>query len=408
MKKILSLAAIVLISASCIAQKSNVRKAENLALAETPDYAGARAAIKEALADEETKGQAKTWYIAGMIGYKQNEAEYLKLQMGKGGTDYNVRGTAVLESYTYWLEADKLAMTPVYDKKGKAKYDTGTRRKIADKMVEYYERRELVYYAYNLWEKQDFAKAYEAFNAYISIPDLEMMKEKRYQDRLPKDTTYQDICYNAALAAYNAQMYDVAIKDFRRLTQMNIKPVQSGQFIYQSYINAGDSTAANEWLDECINRFADNTWFMQNRINNLVNSGKMDEALVYLDKAIAKDPQTQYLLLKGSILDMQKRFDEAITVYEEALKSAPDNADLYYNYGVVYVDIANQLNEKAAYMNAKDYNLARVEITETFRKALPYFQKAYELAPDNYTYKHQLRSLYYRLGMQKEYDELAD
>ena len=46
MKNILSLAAVVLISASCMAQKSNVRKAENLALAETPDYAGARAAIK--------------------------------------------------------------------------------------------------------------------------------------------------------------------------------------------------------------------------------------------------------------------------------------------------------------------------------------------------------------------------
>ena len=408
MKKILCLAAVALISASCIAQKANVRKAENLALAETPDYAGARAAIKEAIANDETKDQAKTWYIAGMIGYKQNEAEYLKLQLGKGGTDYNVRGTAVLESYNYWLQADKLAMTPVYDKKGKAKYDTGTRRKIAEKMVEYYERRELVYYAYNLWEKQDFAKAYEAFNAYISIPDLEMMAEKRYQERLPRDTTYQDICYNTALAAYNAQMYDVAIVEFRKLIEQNIKPVQAGQFIYQSYINTNDSASANVWLDECINRFPDNTWFMQNRINNLVNSGHMDEALAYLDKAIAVDPQTQYLLLKGSILDMQKRFDEAIAVYEEALKGAPDNADLWYNYGVVYVDIANELNEKAAYMNAKDFKMARVEITDTFKKALPYFQKAHELKPEDYTYKHQLRSLYYRLGMQKEYDELAD
>lgn len=408
MKKILCMAVAALISAGCMAQKANVRKAENLALAETPDYAGARAAIKEAIANDETKDQAKTWYIAGMIGYSQNEAEYRKLQTGKGGTDYNVRGTAVLESYNYWLQADKLAMTPVYDKKGKAKYDTGTRRKIADRMVEYYEHRELVYYAYNLWEKQDFAKAYEAFNAYISIPSLEMMQDKRYQDRLPRDTTYQDICYNAALAAYNAKMYDEAVADFRKLIEQNIKPVQAGQFIYQSYINANDSVSANKWLSECINRFTDNTWFMQNLINNLVNSGRMDEALTYLDKAIATDPQTQYLLLKGSILEMQKRYEEAIAVYEQALKAAPDNADLWYNYGVVYVDMANDLNEKANYMNAKDYNMARVEITETFKKALPYFQKAYELKPDDLSYKHQLRSLYYRLGMQKEYDSLAD
>ncbi|MCR4663746.1 MAG: hypothetical protein K5660_00065, partial [Paludibacteraceae bacterium] len=152
MKKILCMTALVLISAGCMAQKSNVRLAENLALQEKPDFAGARAAIKEAIENEETKGQTKTWYIAGMIGYQQNAAEYLKMQQSNGtkGNDYNVRGSAVLESYKYWIVADKLAMTPVYDKKGKAKYDTGTRKKIAEKMVEYYEHLELVHYAYNL------------------------------------------------------------------------------------------------------------------------------------------------------------------------------------------------------------------------------------------------------------------
>ena len=49
--------------------------------------------------------------------------------------------------------------------------------------------------------------------------ERKQMKEKRYQDRLVRDTTFQDICYNAALAAYNAKMYDVAIADFRKLIE---------------------------------------------------------------------------------------------------------------------------------------------------------------------------------------------
>ena len=45
MKRSIFLAVLVLIGAGCFAQKSNVSKARNLADAETPDYAAARAAI---------------------------------------------------------------------------------------------------------------------------------------------------------------------------------------------------------------------------------------------------------------------------------------------------------------------------------------------------------------------------
>ena len=55
MKKSLILAALVLISAGCFAQKNPlVKKAKSLVSSETPDYVAARAAIKEALATEPT------------------------------------------------------------------------------------------------------------------------------------------------------------------------------------------------------------------------------------------------------------------------------------------------------------------------------------------------------------------
>ena len=62
MKKTLIMAALVLISAGCFAQKANVKKAKNLALQETPDFSGARAAINEALTkeEEETATEATT------------------------------------------------------------------------------------------------------------------------------------------------------------------------------------------------------------------------------------------------------------------------------------------------------------------------------------------------------------
>lgn len=408
MKKTLFLVALTLISATCAAQKSNVRKAENLALAESPDFAGARTAIKAALENEETKDQAKTWYVAGLIGYQQNQNEYYKLQLNKGGKDWVLRGTAVLESYNYWLRADQIAMTPVYDKKGKAKYDTRTRRQIAEKMVEYFERGELINYANELAGKEDFAKAYEAFKAYISLPDLDMMQDKSLQARMPKDTIYYDFVLNTGWSAFNAKMYPEAIEIFRSLMEKDVRSVVSAQFIYQSYINMQDSAQANAFLDECIQRFPNEAWFLQNRLNNLVNAGQMDDALALIDKALASDEQVQYLILKASIYDMQGRYEDAINVYDRAMQLDPQNADVWYSYGVVYVEIANKLNDEASYMSTKDFNKTRVKINETLNKALPYFEKAYELKPDDYTFKRQLRSLYYRLGMNDKYNALAD
>ena len=49
-----------------------------------------------------------------------------------------------------------------------------------------------------------------------------------------------------------------------------------------------------------------------------------------------------------------------------------------------------------------------MEIDKAFNSALPYFEKAYELEPDNADFKRTLRSLYYRLGMNDKYEELAD
>ena len=82
MKKSLILAALVLISAGCFAQKNPlVKKAKNYAMAETPDFTAARATIEEALSAEPT---AEAYYWAGMIGYRELEQENYNQMLGKG------------------------------------------------------------------------------------------------------------------------------------------------------------------------------------------------------------------------------------------------------------------------------------------------------------------------------------
>lgn len=406
MKKIVILAALVLVSAGCFAQKKNVSKARNIVMAETeqaPDFDAARIAIDEALRNEETMNQPETYYVAGLIGYQENLWEHNHMSQ-----DWTKRGKAILESFDYWVKADEMAMTPVFDKKGKPHTQPRYRKMIAEKMFTYYQNQELIQYGVVLNDNRDYKKAYDVFMKYLSIPDLAMMQDEKMQTKMPKDENYYLYMYYAARMAFDAGENDLAIDMFRSLVDDHHEEIHSAEFLYQSYINKGDSATANQILDECIQKYPQEAWFLQNRINNLVNGGQADAAITYLDQAIAMDPQAQYYNSKGSILNMLKRYEEAIPVLEQAIALEPNNAGFQSNLGFVYFDHANQmLDEAPSNLDNKAYNKLKAEVDKEFAKALPYFKKAFELEQDNYQYRTALRQLYYRLKMMDEYEALG-
>lgn len=416
MKKSIFLAALVLISAGCFAQKKNVSTARSLADAETPDYAGARAAIAEALQNDETKNLANTWYIAGFIGYKEFETNNLKRQMGQN-IDIDQWGAAVYESVNYWNKAYELALVPTYDKKGKAKYDTRTPKSILPKMTEYFLFQPMIAAGFNAYEANDPSLAYDMFVAHCNIPDSKIMQDNPEElAKLLRDSSYYTCLYYAGRFAYEAKRYEEAIATLKRMNSEHANAnalrkeiIYANEYIYQIYIEQKDTVNAVEFIKGCIDLFPEEPWFMQNLINLYINSGQEEKAIEYLDIAIAREPNVgQYYNSKGSILARIGRFEESFKAFEQAIAIEPNNALFLETLGFAYVDLGNKLNDDAAYLDAKAYAKAKVEIDAAFQKALPYFEKAYELEPDNYDFKRSLRSLYYRLGMNDKYEALAD
>ena len=161
MRKTLILAALVLISAGCFAQKNPAtKKAKSYMLSESPDFGAARASIAEALEQEPT---AETYYWAGMIGYKEVMLQNYNQMMGQSA-DVAAAGAAAEESYEYWLKADELAQVPVLNKKGvEVPTDPKMRGKIAKMMLDYYKNQDLVKYGVHLNESRDYAGAFKAF-----------------------------------------------------------------------------------------------------------------------------------------------------------------------------------------------------------------------------------------------------
>lgn len=401
MKKTLLFAALVLVSTCCIAQKNPaIKSAKRYIMAETPDFSAARTAIQEAI---ETAPSAEAYYWAGMIGYQELTQENYNQMLGKG-VNQALAGQAVVESYDYWLEADRLAMIPTLDKKGREVVDTKTRANITKKILEYYKNQELVKYGIYLNEQRDFEGAYKVFKKHIDIPELDMMQNEKLQKEMPRDSTYAQYKYYTAIFAVQAAMHEEAVIMLEQLKDGDYEAVSVNQFLYQEYVELKDTVKFVATLQNAIARFPEESWFLQNLINYYIFSGQEQVAIDYLAQAIEREPNVaQYHHIKGNLDENQGNYEAALIDFDNALKLDPTLADAMAGKGRVYYNQAVKLNEAAAMISDnKEYKKALEEMNEVFRKSLPFFEKAHEMAPEDRTYMQILKGLYYRFKMTAE------
>ena len=408
MKKSLILAVVVLMGTSCFAQKNPlVKKAKSYAMAETPDFTAARATIEEAI---EAAPTAETYYWAGMIGFQEMTQENYNQMMGKGINQAKA-GQAVEESYAYWLKADELAQVPVLNKKGvEVPTDPKMRGNISKKMLEYYKNQELVKYGIYLNEQKDFAGAYQAFKLHTDMPDLAMMQDAKIQKEMPRDTTYEQYKYYAAIFAVQAEMHEEAVAVLETMKDGEYEAISVNQFLYQEYVALKDTAKFVQTLQDAIVRFPGEPWFLQNLINYYIFSGQEQTAVEYLAKAIEREPNVaQYHHIKGNLDENLGNYDAALADFDEALRCDPNLADTMAGKGRVYYNQAVKLNEAAALIqDNKAYKKALEEMNGVFRQSLPFFEKAHEMEPENRDYMIVLKGLYYRFHDDAKYEAIVE
>ena len=364
---------------------------------ETPDFKGAREDIKPALTDSTTRNQALTWYVAGTIGYKENEAELKKQMLGQK-FDADVKGKAIMESYEYFLKAYELDGLP--DAKGKIK--PKFQKDIKAKIKEYYtSQANLVAYGAYLFEKKDYPATVKVFETYLGIPALPMMNGE-----LKPDSTFYMIKYYTAIAATNGEMSDKAISYYEDLKDDGYEELIVHQLLYEEYLKKKDTVNFVKTLKAGFEKFPNEPWFLQNLINYYIFSNQAKDAIVYLNAAIKRDPnKAEYQYIKGNLDENMGNLEDARKAFDKAIELDPTQADAYagigrliYNKGVAMADAANEIKDN------KLYNAAKKKADAVFAESIPFFKKAAELKPAEMEYKRTLKNIYYRLKMDKEYE----
>lgn len=414
MKKTLFMAGLVLMSTACFAQSANVKRAKSLALSEEPKFDEARALIHEAETNPETMDQTNTWFVAGLIGSAQLDKLNMDQMLGQQ-VDENLRGEVANEAYDSYMKADELASKQMIDKKGNPMVDkktgepvvdTKTRKSIATKLLAIYQGQDFIKYGVYKNDQREFAEAYEAFNKHLSIPMLSCFDEKT-RAKMPLDSTYYQYKYYAALFALQAENHYAAIELLKDLKDRDNDAMLCAQFLYQEYMNVGDTVSALASLNESIERYQSEPWFLQNLVNYYVGIKDTTAVFESINRAIAQDPtQAQYFHLRANFLDDMGKSDEAYADYAHALELDPNMADAVAGQGRTFYNRAVKVNEEAAYLDGKAYKAALDKMNSLFKESLPYFEKAHQMDPENRTYMSILKTLYYRFEMDKEYEEM--
>ena len=145
----------------------------------------------------------------------------------------------------------------------------------------------------------------------------------------------------------------------------------------------------------------------------LAQTGKIDEALSKLQQLseISQDnnSQVKVYLAQAEVLRAAHREQEAMTIYNNALKDSPENVDLLYARALT-AEKLNMLDvtesdlrmvlvhepDNANALNALGYTLA--DRTERLQEAREYILRAAALLPDDPAVLDSLGWVYYRLG----------
>jgi Tfp pilus assembly protein PilF len=367
MKKYILIGAGMLIAASSWGQKSKIRDAK--AYLSDNDYKKGIAAASEATANPDTKDNPDAWYILGRAYLMQ-------------AIDTTARNPAAVgDAYTSLMKS--VALKPDYKPDGS----------VEDLNRALYSAAVLSFNEGVALFESDPKGAYEKFARVLNVYKL------NGGTRFGKDEAFAKVANssrsNAAIAAVKAGRDDVALGLYKEALTTTKDPMVYQQIV-DIYSRQKNETEELSAIAEGRKAFPDNEVLRNMEINYYIRSGKSDMLVRKLEEAVAAQPNSPELNFNLANVyqtmawpdksdkpaNQAELVGKAEAAFEKAVSLAPDSAEYYYNYGVLYYkaaqDYTKQMNGITGMSPAeqKKYDGLLAQRDAQFDKALPRFEKA--------------------------------
>lgn len=427
MRKFLLVVALSAFTTIIFAQKKAVKEAKSEAGKNTNE---ARALIKPALTDPETKNDPETWFVAGDIEYKafdkEREVEMLKeFSTDKKGGDSETMYNGLYNMFAPYMKADSLGQLP--DEKGKVK--NKFRKEIIKNLKSSYPYLINAGAYYN--DKRDYSRACDFFERYWIMPSLDIFKDDKNDNMVAADSIFQTIKYYAVITSIRSGNHQRAIGLLKNLinegyiSNSTYSESDSYELLAGEYQQIDDSVNYLATLKSGAEKYPNNLYFIPNLINEFIKAGQKSKAIEYIDQAINNNPSNACSLysVKGTLFidGSQKDYTQAENAYQQALNVDANCERALEGLGVLYILKAQDMKDKAGQTTNRKEQAELDKLTsDLYIASLPFLEKYYNLlkekkaeASDLNQILIKLQNVYYNLSLlnidkSKEYDAVTE
>lgn len=229
--------------------------------------------------------------------------------------------------------------------------------------------------------------------------------------------------YNAGYTAWAGKDYERAKTFFERC--LDEKYYYEGGEVFAKlgdvYTNLGDAKKGAEVLEKGFVMFPQSQSILIGLINYYISSGEnTDRLFVLIDEAKKNEPNNASLYyVEGNIYKELKNVDKAVESYYKCADINPEYEFGYIGAGILYYELAIELQEKAGEeLDDKKYNELVGQMEQALMNALDPFEKAYAVTKDQQlkiSIAEYLKNIYYRFSSNgpeyeagyKKYDEVV-
>lgn len=269
----------------------------------------------------------------------------------------------------------------------------------------------------------------------------------------PKDPSN---LYNAAAMAVNGQDYDNALKYYEELNKIGFTgegtiytarnkqtgmvetfpnqktrdlSVTAGQHVDPRqeelpslkgeivknialiYIQRGEIERAKQAMNDARKANPDDVGLIISEADLYLKTNDMETYKRLINEALQKNPKNADLFFNLGVVTTSTNPEEAAKHYQKALEIDPNYVNAMINLGILIISdeqkIVNEMNSLGN--STKDnqrYDQLKKKRDDMFNKALPYFEKAHAVKPDNQDVIGMLASIYQAMDRTEDYNRM--
>jgi tetratricopeptide (TPR) repeat protein len=214
--------------------------------------------------------------------------------------------------------------------------------------------------------------------------------------------------FNSALAYESKGDLAGALARYQECIKMGYDKAEIFRYAAGLQNRNKDLTGALATIESGLKLHPGNQELMLDYISYLQEANRVAEAKPMVIAALEKDASNAVLhSLLASIYEGEGKIDEAEAEYKKAIALDPKFFDGQYNIGVLYNNRAaaqyekcNDIKDDAAYTKCKKI------ADDIFLQAIPYFEAAHGLKPEDKSTIAQLKTLYAKAGNTAKFEEM--